>query len=509
MSLTAKRQAKDWQGAQIGVQIGAQAGSNVDWPLTGPLPAPSPKEPSVRRLDRGVAALGHWLKRHQRTIQRTQWAIVGLYILLVAVPAFLPLPEHASHIWTNLTLFAQFCFWGIWWPFVLVSMVLVGRAWCGLLCPEGSLTEVASRHGRGLAIPRWLKWKGWPFVAFSCTTIYGQMISVYQYPKPVLLILGGSTAGAIVIGYLYGRSKRVWCRYLCPVNGVFGLLAKLAPLHFSVDTQAWERNPAHAPHAAQKPAPINCAPLVAVRTMKGAADCHMCGRCDGFRDAVSLKLRSPTQEIVELAGAAPKPWETVLIVFGLMGVAVGAFHWGSSPWFVTVKQNLALWLVDHGATWVLAMQPPWWILTDYPEHNDTMTLLDGTVLVGYILVTAAIMGIFLCGSLAAATRAIGRWSSARFHHFAQALIPMAGCGVILGLSALTVTLLHGEGLRLGFVPGLRLALLAGAGLWSLYLGWKIAGSYTGSLLRRTAATTLFGGAVALGVGSWVLLFFVW
>jgi polyferredoxin len=112
--------------------------------------------------------------RHRRLIQRGQWAIVFVYLVLVAVPAFLPLPGRLAHIWSNLTLLAQFAFWGIWWPFVLLSMILVGRAWCGLFRPEGALTEAASRFGRGHAIPRWITWKGWPFVAFALTTIYGQ-----------------------------------------------------------------------------------------------------------------------------------------------------------------------------------------------------------------------------------------------------------------------------------------------------------------------------------------------
>lgn len=275
-------------------------------------------------VDRMLRQIGDWLMRNQRTIRIGQWAVVGFYVALVVVPAFLPLPQRTEHIWSNVTLFAQFAFWGIWWPFVLVSMTLVGRMWCGLLCPEGALSEVASSRGKGYTIPRWVKWNGWPFVAFAATTIYGQMLSVYQYPKPALVILGGSTLGAIAIGYLYGRSKRVWCRYLCPVTGVFGLLSKLAPLHFHVDRTAWDlwRKPRGALVTS-----VNCAPLVPIRNMQGGSMCHMCGRCSDFRGAVALARRSPNHEIVHVAGGEPKPVETLLIVFGLLGLAAGAFHW--------------------------------------------------------------------------------------------------------------------------------------------------------------------------------------
>ncbi len=465
---------------------------------------PSPPRLTLKRGGR-LARAGLWLRDHQRAVRLVQWIVIAAYAALLIVPALTPMPDRLSHIWSNAVLFAQFMFWGVWWPFVLVSMALVGRAWCGLFCPEGALAEIASRHGRGRATPAWIKWKGWPFVAFACTTLYGQMVSVYQYPKPVIVVLGGSTLAAMAVGFLYGREKRVWCRYLCPVNGVFALLAKLSPLHFRVDRAAWsgwKRGSAPLPH-------VNCAPLVPIRTMRGASDCHMCGRCAGFKEAVTLAARSPSHEVVEVAGDEPKPWESVLIVFGMMGIAAGAFQWTSSPIYVAVKQAVAEWLVDHGGVALLEPRLPWWVLTNYPDHNDMMTPLDGGVMIAYALGVAVLTSLAVGGALALASLSLGGWRWARFHHLVQCMIPMAGVGVFLGLSATTVTLLKAEDVPLPFVDGLRMTLLAGADLWCGRLLWRVTRRYSASTPRRLAATVLGMAAAGCAAVNWIVWFWVW
>jgi polyferredoxin len=451
-----------------------------------------------------LARVGDALSRHGRVIRGMQWVVVAIYLGLLVVPVLLPLPANTAHVWNNLTVAAQFAFWGLWWPFVLLSMVLVGRTWCGVFCPEGAMTEAASRFSLGHAVPRWVTWRGWPFAAFVATTVYGQMVSVYQYPAPVLLILGGSTVAAVAVGLVYGRNKRVWCRYLCPVNGVFGLLSKLAPMSYQVDEIAWERSRGNPP-----PRPVNCAPLVPIRTMQGAASCHMCGRCSSYRDAIRLAPRLPGQAVVEAGGERANPWETALILVGMMGVAVGAFHWSASPWFGALNQMAATALVDAGVLWPLEHSAPWWLLTNYPGQNDVLTLLDGAMLLGYIGATAVVCSVVLAGLLAVSVRAGGVWSWPRFHHLAQALIPMAGCGVFLGLSATTVTLLHSEGLSWpAGVAVLRALLLTGAVVWCGLLGWRIAGRWTGGARR-----IVVGGGTAVAAAAsafcWVLLFWIW
>lgn len=450
-----------------------------------------------------LARVGTALRMHAPLIKRVQWLVVAVYVFLITVPAFLPLPPDDARAFDHLAVFAQWAFWGLWWPLVLLSMFVAGRAWCGLFCPEGTLTEAASRVGRGLPVPRWIRWGGWPFVAFALTTIYGQLVSVYQYAPAALLVLGGSTAAAVVVGFLYGKEKRVWCRHLCPVNGVFALLARLAPVHFRVDSAAWSANAGHMPIH-----PVNCAPMVRIRRMEGNAGCHMCGRCSDHLDAVRLAARSPEREVVTLRAERASTWDAVLIVFGLLGIAIGAFHWSASPWFVRIKLLTAGWLIDHGPAWLLRSDAPWWALTHYPEANDVFIALDGVLIVVYILATALVLGGIVYASLLAAGSA---WPARRLAHaarLAHALIPLAGLGVFLGLSGLTVTLMRQEALYTGWAPLFRVAVIALGAAWSLRLAWRQS-SDLASLGRRLASGVAFATGVAAVIASWILLYAVW
>ncbi|MHB9119669.1 MAG: 4Fe-4S binding protein [Burkholderiales bacterium] len=443
-------------------------------------------------------AAGEALRRHRKAIIAVQWAVALFYLVLVTVPAFQPLPNEADHVYNNLTLFAQFAFWGIWWPFVILSMMIAGRAWCGLLCPEGALTELASRHGLGHPVPRWMKWGGWPFVAFIATTVYGQLVSVYEYPKAVLLILGGSTLAALAVGLVYGKGTRVWCRHLCPVSGVFGLLARLAPVHFRVDRAAWDT----APRAAA----MDCAPLVDIRRMKGASQCHMCGKCSGQRNAVSLAARIPGSEIAALSEKEARPWETRLLVFGTLGVAVGAFQWSASPWFVAVKQSLAGWLVDNHSFALLQDNAPWWLLTHYPEANDVFTWFDGLLILAYIGAAALLLGGWIALWLRLSAACL-RGSGAQARRIAYALIPLAGAGLFLGLSSLTVAQIKAEGIALPWLPYARGTLLALGIAGSIALAYRQLAGWP-SLLRGAALAAFSVATVPVAV-SWIALFYFW
>ena len=453
------------------------------------------------RHSRGrLEKIGLFLRRNRRLIMAVQWTVVVVYAALVIIPAFLPLPPEDAHIWNNLRLFAQFIFWGVWWPGVMIATVTLGRVWCGIFCPEGSVSEWVSKYGRGKALPGWLKWTGWPFVAFVCTTVYGQLVSVYEYPQAALLVLGGSTIAAVGLGLLYGREKRIWCRYLCPASGVFAILAKIAPLHYKVDRAAWDRHEGDYE-------PVNCAPLLDVRRMTSASECHACGRCAGQRDAVALSARSPFAEVLDLDAPARTP-EALTLLFGVLGVATAAFQWTVSPWFLRIKLALADWLVEHDHFTLLDSDVPWWLLTHYPEASDLFTWLDGALILAYLIGGGFLLGSLLWIGPALAARLL-KAPGLSWQRLTFALAPLAAASIILGLSMLTVSHLKAEHFWLGWLPYFRIGLLAAGCLGSLWLALQL-------VLRSTAKNgqkSMAGLAMLLPVGLmatiWTLVFFIW
>ena len=451
-----------------------------------------------------MIALGKWLATHQRAIRWVQWAIIVVYALLIIVPVFLPLPDESATLFHNITVFAGFLFWGIWWPFVLLSILLFGRLWCGVLCPEGALSEIANKYGRGKSIPKWMRWGGWPFVAFGITTIYGQMTSIYQYPKPVLLILGGSTLAAIVVGFLYGKSSRVWCRYLCPVTGVFALLARLAPWRYKPMQEQWDKN------QLQQINKVRCPTLLPLAKMNSPSGCLMCGKCAKNPAAIQLVTRSVNEEVLANKNNKARIFDSLLIIFGLCGIALAAFQWTNSFWFQHFRDVIDSWFLVHNIMWVFNTDAPWWIFTNYPERGDVFSWIYGTEVVAYIVLVGIGMGIISTTLISLSALITGRLTMGRFNHLCQSFIPLGGCSVFIGLLANTTTILQ-KYANLGFfwVDHLKDALLIGATLWSMYLAFKIIKQYTSSALRQIISLAFILLNFSIINYSWILVLHIW
>src|SRR6185437_14973879 len=82
-----------------------------------------------------------------------------------------------------------------------------------------------------------------------------------------------------------------------------------------------------------------------------------------------------------------------------------------------------------------------------------------------------------------------------------ALTPLAGIGLFVGLSALTVGLAKGEGLQIHALPTLRCAFLGAGAAWSLWLAYiQLRSRATRS--RVAFALFAFSLAVTAILGAW-------
>lgn len=409
-------------------------------------------------------AFGDLLQRRRTAVACVQWAFVALYAVLLIGPVVLPAPAASAGVFDSLARFSEAVLWGIWWPAVVLATLLFGQFWCGVLCPDGTLTEFASRRGRGARIPRWLRQPGWPMLGFALLMAYEHLANAYRSPLATLALLGGCTSLAIVCGALIGRGKRIWCRYLCPLATVFSLLSRCAMLHFRVDQQAWDSAPR------RRAAAIDCPLLLDVRRLRGNEKCNMCARCSGHLDAVALAPRGPFDEIAALGAGQgeARRWEALVIVFVLIGLSFGALHWRGSPWHAALAAALPGW-------------PP-------------------TVVAGIALLLPALP---VGGTLALLLLAAGGGSQQRSVRLAYGLIPLAGIGLFVGSLEYSLGILVREGVALWpWLPAIRAFFLLPALAWSCVLGWRQLRCEAIGAGRRRAALAIYLPTAVLLAGCY-------
>lgn len=162
-------------------------------------------------------------------------AIVGLYLStpfsILYVFNFLMLKPSTSPLWLVTVLST------------IISIAVAGRFYCGWLCPFGALSEFIGRLPfRKWQIPvemddRWRKLKYVILGIVIVVVFISRKTEFGNYETYVTLFSyhGHYPAWALVIISILAslRIERFWCRFLCPVAGLTGLLSRKDGGHIS------------------------------------------------------------------------------------------------------------------------------------------------------------------------------------------------------------------------------------------------------------------------------------
>jgi len=191
-------------------------------------------------------------------------AIIGLYLAT---------PFSILHVF-NLLLgrLSSHILWYVLVFSVLLSVVVAGRFYCGWLCPFGALSEFIGR----MPIKKWNispnadeQWRRAKYLLFGLVVVlvfvsrqpefgnYEAYITLFSFHGTVLAWL---LVGLNLVANL--RVPRFWCRYLCPIAALSGLLSR---------------------HATGYASRADCP--MANRTDPEISECLRCNRCYAAREA--------------------------------------------------------------------------------------------------------------------------------------------------------------------------------------------------------------------------------
>ncbi|MBI3754306.1 MAG: 4Fe-4S binding protein [Deltaproteobacteria bacterium] len=407
-----------------------------------------------------------------RNRERFGYIHAGMFIVfaaLIFIPPFLPLPAEDAAIGNNFTLMARFLIWGLWFPLMLLSVVFLGRLWCGLFCPQGALSEYAGKRGLNRPIPRWMRWGWMPVASFIFITTLAQLIGARDYPLAAMEVLGGTMVLATLVGFLYASGRRPWCRYLCPIGPLLGIFSRLGAVSF-------EKNGGDG-RGCVCPTFINTANKVA------SSNCIECFRCVNpeTSNALRLRIRRPGIEIEEIQGKEPNLWE-VIFLFAATGLALGAFHWQINPMYIRYKQMLGGFLLNIGLGDFIGRSGPWWIMVNYPSAGDVFNWLDFISITTFMLTSMSAVAIilFILTAISAFILKEKEPVMTTVARLGYLYAPVALVSLILGLGLILFKSLGDLGISKDVVHMVQGFLFAAGGMWSIYLavrlhnGWSMA-----------------------------------
>ena len=126
--------------------------------------------------------------------------------------------------------------WVIIFASTIISIIIAGRFYCGWLCPFGALSEFIGR----LPFKKWDipvetddRWRDLKYILLGAAAVVvfvSKRVEFGNYETYVTLFSfhGNYLAWSLVVITLLANLKveRFWCRYLCPVAALTGMLSK-------------------------------------------------------------------------------------------------------------------------------------------------------------------------------------------------------------------------------------------------------------------------------------------
>jgi len=237
--------------------------------------------------------------------------MVGIFLLIIAFGLFGP-PLGDDNLAVALT-------WRLWWLLLPLSFALVGRFWCAA-CPVGAITDLTARIH---PVERRLEGPLHRYGTWIAATLFGGLFwmgmlwHVCCWPRATAYWLLGFTGAALSATLIFG--KRIWCRHLCPIGAVGGLLSLVAPLGIRGERRLCHEKCLTRDTSILRQERRDCPLMVLPMALEDNRHCNLCGECvkGCSKGALRLRLRLPGSDLWRLRRVRPSETALALLILSL------------------------------------------------------------------------------------------------------------------------------------------------------------------------------------------------
>lgn len=191
--------------------------------------------------------------------------------------------------------------WYYWWPFLLLSFLVLGRSYCSI-CPIDGLVRLSKKLGSlNRAAPRIFNYIGAALAGVLALGLFwGEyFFLVKEIPVRTALLLGTIAVSAVAVNFVF--KAEVWCRYICPMGYFSGLFSCLSSVELrannNVCSSQCRSTNCYKGDGKQEGCPMKLFPV----SLTSNQFCKMCGTCarNCPYHSIHLDLRWPGAEIWE------------------------------------------------------------------------------------------------------------------------------------------------------------------------------------------------------------------
>ncbi len=216
-------------------------------------------------------------------------AVFRIFSLVVFLIFLAGLYFGTIKIFLNLNLtrrWVLFVLWMLWWPFLYISLLFVGRVWCGFLCPARIAADFGNKLNKSKKDPL-MKYSFFSFVLFFFIAFWEQVSGLFGSPRLTFLFLFSFFVSAFLIGIFIPRAG--FCRHFCPIGAIFKPFGRLSFFGLRTDKKKCSECKTKDCIRGGKYPP--CPVYLNVPTLQSNSECLLCVNCIKNCPYNSAKIR--------------------------------------------------------------------------------------------------------------------------------------------------------------------------------------------------------------------------